>query len=425
MKNKINVLVFPCGSEIGLEIHRSLKYSNHINLYGGSSVDDHGKFIYENYISDIPFIKDESFIQSLKNVIDKYSIDMIYPAMDEVITTISKYAGSLGCKVVASDYQTTKICLSKTKTYNVLKNHILTPKIYENLDAITHFPIFMKPDVGYGSRGAKKIYNLLEAKQQLKEYSNCIITEFLPGHEYTVDCFTNYKGELLFSGARQRRRIMNGISVNTRPVKENTAKFENIALKINKVLNLRGSWFYQVKENSNGNLTLLEVASRLGGSSGIFRNLGINFALLSVFDQMKFDVEVFSNDYTIELDRALDSKFKLNLNYSTVYVDFDDCILISEKLNTELMRFLFESLNRNKKIILITKHEKNIYETLRNLRIESLFDEIIHLNSKELKSNFIKNKNSIFIDDSFEERKDVYHNLNIPVFAPDAVQSLI
>ena len=45
-----NVLVFPCGSEIGLEIHNALKYSKDFNLFGGSSVDDHGKYVYKNYI---------------------------------------------------------------------------------------------------------------------------------------------------------------------------------------------------------------------------------------------------------------------------------------------------------------------------------------------------------------------------------------
>ena len=46
---KKNILVFPCGSEIALEIYRSVNKSIHFNLIGASSVDDHGKFIYENY----------------------------------------------------------------------------------------------------------------------------------------------------------------------------------------------------------------------------------------------------------------------------------------------------------------------------------------------------------------------------------------
>ena len=43
------VLVFPCGSEIGLEIERALKFNKDYELIGGSSVNDHGMFEYEKY----------------------------------------------------------------------------------------------------------------------------------------------------------------------------------------------------------------------------------------------------------------------------------------------------------------------------------------------------------------------------------------
>jgi hypothetical protein len=45
---KKNVLVFPCGSEIGLEVYRSLKHSIHFNLIGANSVDDHGRVVFVN-----------------------------------------------------------------------------------------------------------------------------------------------------------------------------------------------------------------------------------------------------------------------------------------------------------------------------------------------------------------------------------------
>ena len=69
MKKK-RILIFPCGSEVGLELNRSLKYSRHFKIYGGSSVDDHGKYVYENYIGNIPFVTDELFISHLKELID-------------------------------------------------------------------------------------------------------------------------------------------------------------------------------------------------------------------------------------------------------------------------------------------------------------------------------------------------------------------
>ena len=50
MRLKKKVLVFPCGSEIGLELHRALGKAKEVVLYGASSVSDHGEFVYENHI---------------------------------------------------------------------------------------------------------------------------------------------------------------------------------------------------------------------------------------------------------------------------------------------------------------------------------------------------------------------------------------
>ena len=68
---KRNILVFPCGSEIGLEIYRSVKYSTHFKLFGGSSVDDHGKFVFENYFGSFPFITSPEIIPFLKKFVDE------------------------------------------------------------------------------------------------------------------------------------------------------------------------------------------------------------------------------------------------------------------------------------------------------------------------------------------------------------------
>lgn len=425
MKDRLNILVFPCGSEIGLEIHRSLKYSNHINLFGANSVDDHGKFLYENYIPDLPFYNDKDFLLAIKEVIDKYDIDAVYPAMDAVIEYLSEIEEELGCLVIGSPQKTNKICLSKASTYAVLKGLINLPRLYESIHSVINYPVFMKPDIGYGSRGAKLIKNRLEAEEHLKEYPTSLILEYLPGKEYTVDCFTDKNGELLFTGARERARVSNGISVNTKPV-EKIDKFTGIAEIINDKLDFRGAWFFQVKEDINNDLCLLEVASRLGGSSSIFRNTGINFALLSIFDAFGSDVKLFNNNFDIELDRALSNKYKISITFDKAYIDFDDCLILrDEKVNLELISLVFKLINNGVKVILLTKHERDLEASLKKYRLQNVFDEIIHLEKNDSKYKYINKNNAIFIDDSFVERKEVFKKLRIPVFAPDSVESLI
>ena len=117
-----NVLVFPCGSEIGLEIHNALKYSKDFKLFGGSSVDDHGKFVYENYIPDIPFIDDDGLLDFLNKVIEEYDIDLIYPSHDDVVLKLSELKDDLKAHVVVSNDRTCDICRSKAKTYEFFKN---------------------------------------------------------------------------------------------------------------------------------------------------------------------------------------------------------------------------------------------------------------------------------------------------------------
>ena len=126
------------------------------------------------------------------------------------------------------------------------------------------------------------------------------------------------------------------------------------------------------------------------------------------------------------MDRALDNVFKMDLRYTEVYVDFDDCILIDEKyVNTELVAFLYQCLNEQVKLTLLTHHDKDIYESLKKIRLEGLFDRIIHIDRSHPKSEYIDNEDSIFIDDSFAERAAVVKNKHIPVFSIDMIKMLI
>ena len=427
MKNKKNILVFPCGSEIALEIYRSLKYSTHFNLIGGSSVDDHGKFVYEDYVDGIPFITDGDFIPVLKQIVKNRKIDAIYPAMDAVIVALKKHESELGCKVIAPDIYVTEMCLSKTETYRHLKNTIKVPKVF--VPSKVHrsdLPLFGKPDVGYGSRGAKKVETIEAVNELMSGDDNIILCEYLPGEEYTIDCFTNKKGELLYFMPRVRQRVMNGISVNTIPYIGDRHEFSIVVNAVNDKIQFRGAWFIQLKRNSENELILLEIASRLGGSSSLSRGKGVNLAQLTLFDALDYDVSIIENDYNIELDRALDTVFKIDVDYEEVFCDLDDCLLIDEHyVNIELVAFLYQNINMGKKLTLLTKHAKSIDKTLSEMRLANLFDRVIHINSNNEKSRYIDNKNAIFIDDSFAERRAVKDKLGVPVFSVDMVRCLL
>lgn len=418
-----NVLVFPCGSEVGLEINRALAFSKHFKLFGGSSINDHGKFVYKNYIENVPFIEAPNFIKKINEIIKIYKIDFIIPAHDSVVLKMAENQNKINAIVIVATFNTCRICRSKEETYKFFNNLIPTPKIFNFNDSL-NFPVFLKPNVGQGTKGTYKVYTKEELGFYLNNDPTLLILEYLPGKEYTVDCFTNKNRELLFSEGRERIRISNGICINSKNIKN--PKFQQFANIINKNLSFQGAWFYQVKERENGELVLMEIAPRIAGSMALNRVLGINFVQLSLFDRMDFELSIINNNLNIELDRALFTRYSINDNYDYVYIDFDDTIVFDGNVNTDIIKFLYQSKNHGKKIILLSKHNNDIKETLSSYAISSLlFDEIILLKPNEIKKHYIKNMKSIFIDDSYNERKDVSFSLKIPCYGIDAIESLL
>ena len=421
---KKNILVFPCGSEIGLDIYNCVKYSTYFNLIGASSAKDHGCLVYEDYIDGIPHITDPLIIPTLQKIIHERNIEAIYPTMDYVIYVLKKNESVLGCKVVSSPYEATALCLSKRRTYERLKGIVTVPHIYEK-DRIQQYPVFVKPDVGYGAIGTKLVSDRGELEAAIKDRDDMLILEYLPGEEFTVDCFTSKGGRLIYASARQRNRVKSGISVNTSFVADQ-AEFLELAEKINSEISFRGAWFFQVKRRDNGELCLMEIASRFGGSSLLSKSIGVNLPQLSLFDAFDYEVDIIKNDYDVHLDRAMGCRYKLQFTYDTVYVDYDDCLLLDKtRVNEELVAFLYKCINSKKRVVLLTKHMGDLESSLKQFRLEHIFDEIIHLDQKDSKWKYIDSKTAIFIDDSHSERKSVKSRLNIPVFSPEMIDVLL
>ena len=419
------VLVYPCGTEIGLEIERALRYSTHYLVYGGSSDYDHGRFVFERHLDGLPFITDRSSpeeIDAFQAAIEKEDFDFIYPAMDGVVTVFSRYRERLRPVVIAPDAETAVVTRSKRKTYRLLRDVIPVPVCYERPEEVPSFPVFVKPDAGQGSVGARVIRSAEELSEV--DFGKMVCMERLPGEEFTVDCFTNGEGKLLYARGRGRKRIKNGISVNT--VFVDNPLFREYGERINAALSQRGGWFFQLKEAEDGTLKLLEVASRIAGTSAISRCAGVNLPLLTVnvFDGFPID-SVMPNRYEIELDRALENVYAVQLAYDTVYFDYDDTLVERGRVNTRMMQFVYQCVNRGRRLILLSKHEGNLEEELRRYRIAGVFDEVIHLRREEQKADYVTEPRAIFVDDSYGERRAVAERRGIPVFDPHMIECLL
>lgn len=418
------VLIFPSGAENALEINEAIKHSVHVEVVPASGRADYSELIYENKVRKLPYLNDDRFIDELNKLVDEEGITLIFPTDDTAALELTKNAEQIKAKIISADYYTNDICRYKSKTYELFKEDFFCPREYHDILNEDAYPLFAKPNVGQGAQGVKLIKNSQEHRQ-LKENPNILFVEFLPGKEYTIDCFTNKEGKLLFAGVRERAEIKMGISFKSFEF-EATDEIQRIAETINKKLNFRGLWFFQLKEDNKGRLKLLEVSTRTAGTMGYFRHKGVNLPLFSVFDALDMDVEIKKASFDVTLFRTTINKYKYSFTYSSVYLDYDDTVIVNDKVNKDVMSFVYQCKNNGIKVYLITKHGANIHQSLRKFWIDpSIFDKIISLHLEERKSDFIEDENAIFIDNWYKERKEVSDKHGIPCFDVDVVKSLI
>jgi hypothetical protein len=227
-------------------------------------------------------------------------------------------------------------------------------------------------------------------------------------------------------GPRIRKRVFDGVCVNSETV-EATDEIKAIGKVVSDKIGIRGSWYFQLKRDENSKYKLLEASNKIAGNMNVFRGLGVNFPMLMVYDYLDYDVQVFSNDYVLEGERALLSRYNARFDYDTIYIDFDDTITKNDMVNANVMQFIYHQKNKGRVIKLITKHKEDIFGTLEKLAIhKGIFDEILHLKMEDEKYKFIKEtERVIFVDNAYGERFAVKKYLNLPVFDVDALPTLI
>ena len=421
------VLVYPCGSEIGLELFRALCYSPHFVLHGASSVKDHGAYVYGDRLHRLPPADADDFVLHLNGLIKQLGVRFLFPAHDDIVVRLAELAdaGRLGCELLAPNASVCALCRSKSATYRYFQGKTPVPRVYDpsKLDEL-QYPVFIKPDAGQGSQHTFLAPDAQAARERLRLGSNDIVCQYLPGPEFTIDCFSDRRGLLRYAKPRVRERIADGIAVGS--VQTDDARFWKWAESLNNELEFHGAWFFQMRENAAGREHLLEITPRIAVGSGLSRVTGVNLPLLTLYDRLGHDVDILANPLPAShMDKALENKYRLDLEYDIVYVDLDETLLFGDKVNVQAVAFLYQCRNNGKQIRLVTRHVSNPSKELAKHRLEGLFDKVHWLRGMEGKSTVIEPGPAIFIDDSFAERMEVLRERGIPVFEPAAIEALL
>lgn len=413
-----NVLVYPGGTEIGLEIARSLKPCKEVRLVSAGLGESPADFFFSVHY-EVQTVSNCEWRDQIKAVIEAEQISHILPAHDDVIIPLLENEKHFSAKIVTSKLDTCRIARSKRKTVAYLSGVVPVPKCFDCAESVVNFPVFLKPDSGCGSRGALIARNPDQLKLAIKNDPSLVIQEYLPGEEYTIDCFSDREKGVLYARGRSRSKITNGIA--SRSFFACDPVFENYAKKIHEVLPFQGAWFFQLKKSANGDLALMEVAPRIAGTSGLSRVSGVNLPLLSLYESDCVKVTIPDIIKEILVERTLTPVYSHKLDFDALYLDYDDTVIVNGAVNSEVIKVAYQCINLNKPVYLVTRHKGDIMASLRRYRLYTIFDKVVQIETNESKRNAIEHASVVFVDDSFHELEDLRLN---PAIIPIHVSSV-
>ncbi len=295
-----------------------------INLVvGDANPEAVGRYLHPNFIP-LPKANDENFVGLFLKLCVENKIDLVLPLVTkelELLAHSKKQFSKAGITILVSSYQAISIANNKIACYQFLENNaIQVPlhKVAKNVIQFKEAATFLsypdksfcfKPSQGNGSRGFRIVDENFDAADFLftkkpghtfikyadaidilseKDFPELLVSEYLSGDEYSVDCIAQH-GKTILAVPRLRSKMINGISTEGVFIKDET--IENYCSQIIKALSLHGNIGIQLRKNIDGLPLLLEINPRVQGTIVAALGAGVNLPLLAIKQELGMPLE--------------------------------------------------------------------------------------------------------------------------------------
>jgi carbamoyl-phosphate synthase large subunit len=296
-------------------IFRCLKENSSMEVYAGDAdADAYGKGLADHFFH-APASNTPAYAEWVINKAAAIQADVILPITTRELPILAEMKDQLHARGIAiplTDAENLRIANHKGRLYSFLRNRGHQVPVFWRVNALHELKaaiqeagrerrLFMKPAEGNGSRGVAVIEpESLEGKRDfLNEKPGAphigiadldrllpntftgemLLSEFLPGKEFSVDVLANH-GDVLYGLCRSRDKMSAGISVRGCFVRNEDIL--QMSRSFVKALHLHGPVGLQFRENAQGRPLLLEINPRLQGTVSSCLGAGMNLPLDAV-----------------------------------------------------------------------------------------------------------------------------------------------
>jgi carbamoyl-phosphate synthase large subunit len=321
---KINVLMTGGGAPGAPGIIKCLLQAEWINLLIADTDEEaSGRFIHSDFVQ-LPKATDEQFVEEVLRICREHRIEVVLPLVTRELFPLSRakaHFAAEGIRILVSTPKSIDIANNKAACYQYLEQQgIPVPRfhIVHTKEDFIHAAYELghpqqdfcfKPSIANGSRGFRVVSDSIDESSQLfdqkpyntyiaypialsilsaKPFPELLVTEYLPGEEYSVDCLAR-EGKAHLVVPRLRTRMINGISVKGVFVKEEG--IIEYCTRIIEAIGLHGNIGIQVKKRESGEPLLLEINPRVQGTIVAGLGAGVNLPLLAVKQELGMPIE--------------------------------------------------------------------------------------------------------------------------------------
>ena len=338
MNNELRILITGVGAPGIMGTLYSIKknYDQRKVYLVGTDINENavGKYLCNSFYV-LPVATDaQNYLDSLKNICIKEKIKVVVPQNTRELLILSSNKQEfidVGVQVLISNVEAIKRANDKFELMKICKSHNIPVSDFEKVSGFEKLlevakkigwperKIVVKPPSSNGQRGVKiidenkdfkkafydeKPSNLFATMDGLSEilgetFPELIVTEYLPGEEYTVDLIR--KGNFISAIPRKRDLIRSGITFNGSV--ENNLDIINYSKKLAEVLNLEYCFGFQFKLDENNTPKILESNPRVQGTMVLSTIAGANIIYSSVKLLLGEDIPEFKIDWNSKILR--------------------------------------------------------------------------------------------------------------------------
>jgi carbamoyl-phosphate synthase large subunit len=228
-----------------------------------------------------PSVSHEGYKEFIIQICKIKKIEVYIPLIDEELITAIEIGKEIEKLIVLTpSFEFTSLCLDKFQLMKKLKEIGISTNITIKGDEFNWqfpSPVFVKPNIGRGSRGIRKIINekQLDAYYILENYtsSEVIIQPFINGTEYTVGVVVNSQNQII---SISPKKVIQKKGITISAVTENNNIIIELANKINDKLKPKGPFNMQLFLQENFIPVIFEINPRFSTTLVLSYEAGID-----------------------------------------------------------------------------------------------------------------------------------------------------